>query len=213
MRDCLFVVADKNMEGTLRGIFSRSEYHRTLGTGPFDFDPHQDLIVAHGQNDPGLYTRANELLRPYVGSHRHAVVIMDAAWSGAPPVDAIRNRLGVHLHDAGWTGDTGCAVVIDPELERWVWQDSPHVCAALGHGGEFGDLRASLTDQGFWREGEPKPHQPKEAVEWALRRARLPRSSSIYQRLAGQVSLRRCQDPAWITLVAALRAWFPASGG
>jgi hypothetical protein len=211
MRDCLFLVADKNMEGTLLGLLSRPACHRSLGTGPFDFDPRHDLIVAHGQNDPGLYTRANELLRPYVGSHRHAVVIMDAAWNGAPPTEVIRNRLAAHLGDAGWVGNAGCAVVINPELECWFWQDSPHVCTALGHTGDYATLRIALAARGFWRDDAAKPHQPKEAVDWALRRSHLPRSSSIYRKLASLVSVRGCLDPAWLTMVVALREWFPAA--
>ena len=119
MRDCLFLVADKNMEGTLKGLFMREAFHRVLGCGRFDFDFRQDLVVAHGQNDPGLYTRANAFLRPYASSHRHAVVIVDAEWDGSPGEGAISHRLDEHLAHAGWGGGNGCAVVIVPELENW----------------------------------------------------------------------------------------------
>lgn len=209
MRDCLFLVADKNMEGMLKGFFSRDVFHRTMGCGHFDFDSRKDLRVAHGQHDPGLYTRANEFLQPYARTHRHAVVMVDAEWSGSPGKDAIAGRLAKHLISAGWSDGNGCAVVITPELENWVWQDSPHVCTALGFDGAYAALRQALEAEGFWRSDEAKPDRPKEAVEWTLRRSRKPRSSAIYQGLAKQVTLRRCTDPALGALRNALVGWFP----
>lgn len=209
MRDCLFLVADKNMEGILKGLFSRPHPHRTLGCGPFGFDPKQDLIVAHGQNDPGLYTRANALLQPYARSHRHAVVMLDAAWEGSPGAAPIVQRIQAHLTQAGWPGNAGCAVVISPELENWVWQDSPHVSQSLGFPGEYAQLRADLVARAYWQTDAAKPHQPKEAVEWSLMRARKPRSSAIYEQLASKVSTRHCIDPAFHALLTALRRWFP----
>lgn len=209
MRDCLFLVADKNMEGMLKGFLSRDAFHKALGCGSFVFDPKQDLLVAHGQNDPGLYTRANEFLQPYANSYRHAIVIVDAEWDGSPGPDIISQRLHGHLTRAGWLDDCGCAVVISPELESWVWQDSPHVCSALGFDGTFADLRAALETQGFWHPDKAKPHRPKEAVEWALRQSRKGRSSAIYQQLAMRVSVRGCSDVAFQALRDALLRWFP----
>ena len=209
MRDCWFLVADKNMEGMLKGFFSRDVFHRAMGCGHFDFDWRQDLLVAHGQNDPGLYTRANEFLQPYARTHRHAVVIVDADWSGSPGRDAIQQRLNQHLLNAGWLDGSGCAVVIDPELENWVWQDSLHVCSALGSDMKFAALRAALEAKGFWQPNEAKPDRPKEAVEWVLRQSRMGRSSAIYQDLATRVTAKGCTDQAFHTLKNALLRWFP----
>jgi hypothetical protein len=209
MRDCLFLVADKNMEGMLKGFFSREAFHHAMGCGHFNFDYRQDLVVAHGQNDPGLYTRANEFLQPYASSHRHAVVIVDAEWDGSPGEGVISQRLLEHLIRAGWANDRGCAVVIAPELENWVWQDSPHVCSALSFDDQFSVLRAKLENQGFWQPNEAKPDRPKEAVEWVLRQSRKGRSSAIYQQLAMRVTARGCTDQAFQTLRNALLRWFP----
>lgn len=212
MRDCLFLVADKNMEGMLKGFFLRDAFHQAIGCGHFDFDLRQDLLVAHGQNDPGLYTRANEFLQPYASTHRHAVVIVDAEWGGSPGEDAISQRLNEHLLNAGWLDDRGCAVVIAPELENWIWQDSPHVCAALGFDGTFAVLRAELESKGFWQPNEAKPARPKEAVEWMLRQSKKGRSSAIYQQLAARVTARGCTDQAFHALRNALLRWFPPAG-
>lgn len=209
MRDLLLLVADKNMEGMLKGYLSRPGIHAALGCGQFVFDARRDLHVAHGQNDPGLYTRAKEFLQPYARTHRHAAVVMDEAWDGSPGSVEIQRRLSDHLTQAGWAPAASCAVVIAPELENWIWQDSPHVCTHLGQEGSFADLRQQLERSGFWRQGESKPHCPKEAVEEILRRNRIPRSSAIYRDLAARIGTQGCTDPAFLTLRDAMRRWFP----
>lgn len=209
MRDCFFLVADKNMEGMLKGFFSRPDFHRAIGCAPFEFDARQDLKVAHGQNDPGLFTRANALLQPYANMYRHAVVIVDADWDGSPGAAAIQQQIESHLQNAGWSGSHGLAIVIDPELENWVWQSHREVAAKLGFSGEFEALRALLMDAGFWRTNENKPYRPKEAVEWLLRRNRKSRSSALYQQLAIVVPVGRCTDAAFVKLKAMLCEWFP----
>lgn len=209
MRDCFFLVADKNMEGLLKGFFLRKDFHLSLGCSPFQFDAKQDLLVAHGQNDSGLYTRANELLCSYRKTHRHAVVMLDAEWDGSPGAAVIRERMSHHFEQVGWATDTACAVVIEPELENWIWQDTPHLCAALGYQGSFDELRSELERQGAWPISEQKPPRPKETLESLLRNARKPRSSSLYQDLAGLVSVRRCTDTAFQILLMSLLRWFP----
>jgi hypothetical protein len=81
MRDCIFLLADKNMEAAFSGFFTRSEFHMSLGIREFEFDPQQDIIVEAG-NDPGVYTRAHQLISPYLKTHRYAVVVLDNAWEG-----------------------------------------------------------------------------------------------------------------------------------
>jgi hypothetical protein len=197
------------MEGMLKGYLSRPGIHAALGCGPFTFDPRQDLRIAHGQNDPGLYTRAKEFLQPYAKSHRHAAVVMDAEWDGSPGVTEIEQRLHVHLEQAGWPLERACAVVIAPELENWVWQDTPHVCEHLGFSGTYAELRSQLEKKNYWRAGEAKPFRPKEAVEEILRLHKIPRSSAIYRELAERIKTSGCTDSAFLKLRDAMRCWFP----
>ncbi len=56
---------------------------------------------------------------------------------------------------------------------------------------------------------QAKPTDPKRAMEAALRQARRPRSSAIFLDLASRVSLRGHNEPAFLRLSHALRAWFP----
>ena|GEM_PF-3162286 len=43
----------------------RHNFHLSLGTAPFEVDLRKDIIHDAQGKDPGIYTRAHELLRPY----------------------------------------------------------------------------------------------------------------------------------------------------
>ncbi len=90
----------------------------------------------------------------------------------------LERTVGERLHTSGWS-DRGAVVVLDPELEVWVWSDSPHVDRALGWHGRTPPLRDWLSERGLWDAGAPKPGDPKRAVEEALRHVLIPRSSAI----------------------------------
>ncbi|MBX6387507.1 MAG: hypothetical protein IRZ08_00665 [Frankia sp.] len=202
LRDVVFLVADGSMEQLLRGFFGRAGYHRTLGCGRFDVDPAQDVIVA-ARRDPEVYGLAHELLRPYLSSHARAVVMLDNDWKGSPGTEKIRADVGRRL--AGlW--DEYAVIVIDPELEAWIWQENPHVATALGCPPEF---RGLLERAGHWPAGRAKPPNPKEALEYLRDRHQADRSKAVFRRLAARISVKGCIDPAFLQLRDTLRDWFP----
>lgn len=100
--------------------------------------------------------------------------------------------------------------MLDPELEIWIWGDSPHVPKILGFESDQLSLRKWLADHQYLRKPASKPHAPKEAMEELLRFKKKPRSSSIYSEMARTVGFERCQDAAFLKLKETLRAWFPA---
>lgn len=208
MRDCLFLLADKNMQATFEGFLGRQGFHQSLGCGAFNFDPRHDIAVAAGDNDPGLYTRGHELLRPYQATHRHAVVVLDAEWEGSPGRDAITEHLCREIGATGWADGVYKVIVIDPELENWIWQQNDHVARGLGFGNS-NELMADADLQRAWPATQPKPSSPKEILEALLQKRRIPRSSAIYKQITSQVSIRRCQDSAFQLLLGTLQAWFP----
>jgi len=211
MNDLLFLVADKDMAEAVAGLLERDQVHRVIGCRPFDFDSRRDIKVAAGQNDPGLYVRANELLRLLSADYRRAVVIVDEAWEGSPGAEAIEQRLQAHLADAGWSADAALALVVCPEADVWLWSDSPHSATALGWP-SWAELRPALEGEGWISPGQAKPDRPKEAAEWALRNCghKAPRSATLYRQVASRVSVNRCEDTAVERLLNTLRAWFPA---
>jgi hypothetical protein len=198
-RDLVVLIADKNIEGALRGLLSRP---RSLGLREISCD-----LYVHPERDPGCLLRGHHFLKPFAHKYAHALVIFDREGSGREAERAfLESEVEDRLSSSGWD-DRAAAVVIDPELEVWVWNESPHVESALGWSGDM-SLKDWLTQKGWLREGETKPAQPKTAVEEALRLARRPRSSALYQELARRVSTDRCIDAAFLKLRRTLAGWF-----
>jgi hypothetical protein len=168
-----------------------------------------DFFV-HPEKDPGVLGNAHEFLLPFVRTHFHTLVFLDREGCGREELTKteLETQIENNLKKTGW-GDRGQVIVLDPELEIWVWSDSPHVDHELGWGKRQPDLRTWLRNKGFLTEGEEKPFRPKEALESVLRSVKRPRSSALYQALARKVSLEKCSDPAFLKLKSVLREWFP----
>ncbi len=213
MRDILFYVADGNMKEAIRGFMERAGLEQRVGCGPITFDARRDIKVAKGQNDPGVYTRAAELLRPFVGEYRHVVVIVDEEWEGSPGADEIRTRLQAHLAAVGWA-DTGLALVVRPEADIWLWTDTDHTAQALGWPG-WSELSQALRAENWLEEESIKPERPKEAAEWALKNGgeNIKRSSALYRRVTSKVAVSRCTDDSVEALIATLQACFLRDAG
>jgi hypothetical protein len=100
-------------------------------------------------------------------------------------------------------------VVIDPELEVWLWQrGNPHIARAFRYN-ESVSLEVFLETAGFWSTAALKPVRPKEAVRLLLQRYRGGVPMVVYARIIENISVRGCQDPAFNLLAAALQRWFP----
>ena len=208
MRDCVFFVADKSMSETFAGFFSRPDRCQQLNCGPFEFVRSEDLFVAAGQNDPGLYTRADELLRPFQNSHRRAVVALDCDWDGSPGQAAILDAIARQMMESGWDGERFVVIAIEPELEQWIWQDSTVLETALRHQGPP-SLRSVLAQRDLWPAGLAKPPQPKEAFIQVQHENGVKKSSAIFGRIAKEVQIAGCTDAEFLKLAQTLRAWFP----
>ncbi len=193
------------MEAAIGGVLER---HQALGIRRIDY-----AIRVHTENDPGCCLRAHELLRPFCRRYSKALVVFDREGSGKEglPRTTIEEEVEQSLATSGWSDDRARVIVIDPELEAWVWSDSPKVDDSLGWTARKPDVRESLRQHDFSIADNGKPERPKEAMEAALRSVRKARSSAIYAELAAQVSLRRCVDPAFNKLKTTLQEWFPAT--
>lgn len=201
--DLVILVADKDLESAIRGLIGR---HPALGIRPVRYK-----LLVHPEHDPGCYRRAADLLRPAQATHEYALVVFDFEGSGA--TGDRQNAEGVvfgELSRSGWA-DRAAVIAIAPELEQWVWSDSPEVDQCLGWVPDLsaGTVRDWLEAEGFWQADAAKPQRPKEALERVLRRLRRPRSAALYGKLAERVSFKRCNDPAFLKLCETLQAWFP----
>jgi hypothetical protein len=133
--------------------------------------------------------------------------MIDAEWAGSPGAARIRAHIVDGCERSGWVRNDVVAVVLDPELETWIWQDSPIVESVVGYSGS--SLRQELASSGAWPLASAKPPRPKEALEAQLRRNRIPRSSALYRQIAERISVKGCVDPAFAELRTALQRWFP----
>lgn len=202
--DLVVLVADKNMEAAVGGLLSRPQ---ALGMRPIQFD-----VYIHPYRDPGCFDSGHDFLRPFTRQYAHGLLMFDRVGSGQDQRSGVELETETQrrLSSNGWD-DRADAIVLDPELEVWVWSDSPHVDRCLGWEGRSPDLRTWLRDQSLWQRSTAKPSDPKTAVESALRLVRKPRSSSIYADLANSVSVQRCKDTAFMKFRQTLAGWFPST--
>jgi len=201
--DLVLLAADKQMAETLRGILSRPE---ALGTRDVSF-----TVNTHPKRDPGCRTDAHRFLRSFHTDFHHALVLFDydgCGASGRSSPREIERNVEDRLQQTGWRNRARC-VVIDPELEVWVWSDSPEVDRCLGWERSSQRVRSWLRERGRWPSDSSKPLDPKDSLEEALEEVRQPRSSSLFRELAETVSLSRCEDASFHRFREILQEWFP----
>lgn len=224
MRDCVFLVADSHMQAAFSAFLSLEHKAEKLGCAPFRFNSESDLVLAG--NDPEVFRRGHHLLRPYLRTHRHAALVLDFAFGHKLRAHDITETLAKNMQAVGWEPGRFVIVLIVPELEQWFWQDDPSVQQEVffrdlppGERATAGSLREFIAAQAdgegsLWQSGQPKPRDPKQALERALiafrRRSSPP---ALFAEVFRRISVQRCQDPAFLTLRAALQAWFPAVSG
>lgn len=206
MKDLVVLAADKDMEFALKGLLGRPE---AVGIRSISFD-----IFVEPEHDPACALRGAEFLANFAEQYSHALLMFDHEGSGKEGMsrDALQNDCDEAFRRSAW-GDRARAIVLEPELEAWIWSDSPHVDDVAGWSGHDPQLRQWLVDNGWLADGASKPARPKETFEAALREARRPRSASLYKRLADQVSVRRCTDVSFVEFCETLRGWFPREEG
>lgn len=198
MRDLILLVPDKNTEFTVRGALSRPE---ALGIREIDFQ----LLVEPGR-DGGVRRRGSQVLGVQQARFAHALLLLDHEGSGSEigPVE-LEAQLDQSL-SVMW-GDRAKAIVIDPEVDVWMWGAETHLRSMVDW--RFPeDIRPWLVAQSFVFAADGKPARPKEALEAAFRRAQTPRSSARYEQVARRISLTRCKDDAFLRLRTTMVGWF-----
>jgi hypothetical protein len=199
------LVADEDQHQTFAELLKR---HQSLGIRKISF-----RVIKHSQHDPGCYNKSALLMSTFLGRAQRGLVVFDRDGSNAPGALSVRDiEAEVRRQNvvAGWGESAIECVVIEPELESWVWSPSPHVSTVLGWGDRRDELDAFLQSRSYKTNEHGKWTPPKEAMEEALLRAgKAKRSASYYAQLAEKVSIQRCTDPAFLRLLNILRAWFP----
>jgi hypothetical protein len=201
MKDLVVVAPDSNTEQTLYGLLER---HKALQIRRIEY-----RILVHPERDPGVLQRGASLLAEIdaLNAFRYALLIFDREGCGREMLTSseLEQQVQQQLDMSGWQ-ERSAVVVIDPELESWVFATSPHVVDVFA-GGDAEVFQRVV--ESFPKTPLGKPQKPKEAVEKLLRQKAIVRSSALYKELASRVSLKGCIDPAFQRLCAILRSWFP----
>ena len=237
MKPLLLFVADSECAGTLRGFFERPKFHTSLGCGPIEvdgvvFNPEQDIRV-HPGHDPGMWTDPHTVLQAEHKNFQHAFIILDAAWDGAPPAEQIVSDIeGLVQARASWERSRFEVILIQPELEAWIWQRNPHVAEAFEFTGCDAELWTFLASQALrldkerkkhrfvpanplaqlppaWPTNQAKPENPKGLVEALAHLCQSGPTSGIFNEISSTISVRGCKDLAFLRLRDTLRRWFP----
>ena len=203
--DLFVLVADSQIQRTVETLLT---YRRAaLNIREISYE-----IRRHPRQDPGCRTQSVALVETIRTSHEKAIVVFDFEGCGENRLDAheLEDRLEQELQMRGWEPDRVAYIVIAPELEVWAFGADPgHLRLAAGWT-EPETIHEWLVSNGHWALDTPKPQNPKAALESLLLRSHRTRSARLYEELARNVSLTRCQDRAFRKFRDTLRRWFPA---
>ena len=201
--DLVILVPGKDEREILDGLLASRR--PSLGIRNIEYD-----FATAPMRDSGCFHNGHSLLRTFCERASRALVLFDHHGSGQQDQDVswVEEDLRARLAANGW-GERAQVVVVEPELETWIWSPSPVVDEVLGWRGRAPPLREWLKGRGDWPNNRSKPRNPKASVGAALREAGIPRSPRLYRKLAERVSLARCDDRAFQRFVDLLQAWFP----
>ena len=203
--DLIVVTADSQMSLTVEALLN----HRRQALSIADFTAD---VVTHPNRDPGCRTDAGRLLNPRRQTHGKAMVLFDFDGCGERHLSpqGLETSLETQFADQGWGPDRVTFVVIEPELEAWLFGASYlQIERAVGWSQDQ-SIRNQLIESGYLTPGSSKPSDPKAAIESVLYRQKRPRSGRLFADLAQRVSLARCQDRAFQKFRSTLQRWFPA---
>lgn len=205
MKDLVVLAADKQMQRTIEALLA--DRRGALRIADITVD-----VLRHPQKDSGCRTASDMLLAPSRNRYRKAVAIFDYHGSGEKNLrpEDLEYSLEQRYESRGWGPDTVVFVIIDPELESWLFgAPFQRIEHAIGWS-QATSLQDWMVSRRHLSQGEIKPQDPQAAIDAALRLQKKPRTSKIFTDLARTVSLARCQDRAFQKFLATLQRWFPA---
>lgn len=200
-RDLYVLVADEDQRRVIETLLVRRR--RALGIQEVDY-----RVEKHPQRDAGVFKNGPKFLNLVSREFSRAIIILDAQFGRDPQPSASELKADLaHRIDTGPWEQKPLVLVIQPELEAWVWSNSPRVGEILGM--RLAQIRETGAGHGFWSAGSAKPERPKELLELIVRRTkgRGP-APAEFVALAERVGVDRCSDPAFCELRDTLRNWF-----
>lgn len=202
-KDLVIVTADQDAEFTVKRLLQRE-------LGMFDIAAFTWEVIRHPGRDSGCRVRSKDLLRDLQNSYRYAIVVFD--FEGCePPRGHTKLQVAAavegDLARNGWR-DRSKAILIDPELENWIWMRHDRMAQAIRWEGQQ-ELYGWLEERALVDPGQAKPPRPKESLHKVLRQKQVRPSASQFDAIATMAPLRQCTDPAFKELMDTLAGWFP----
>lgn len=128
-RNLVVLVADNQQKRTVATLLTKRSRSLDIQEIPIDIDSD---ILSHPNRDPGVFDGAGRFLAVFAQQYEHALVLIDAEWEGSPAsAEEIERKIQDDLNKNGWQGRSA-VIVIEPELEIWVWSSSRHVPELFG---------------------------------------------------------------------------------
>lgn len=166
------------------------------------------VVERHMYHDAGCRTRCSDWLRRFINAYDYAIVVFDRDGCGSGGTrEEIQAEVESTLNINGWR-DRCRAIVIEPELESWVWNSTQATARLLGWG-RYSELRKWLENHDLWPKNSPKPPDPKQALDRVRKDKRLRRSATLFEDIAKEARMGQCQDTAFVEFKSTLQAWFP----
>jgi hypothetical protein len=211
--DLIAVVPDGAIEQVVTNLLEQRVSQ--LGISKIKFEVKKDIF-----HDNSSEAATVDLLRGYIRTHRYALVIRDLEGSGwendgaAELEAAFRDRIRAN----GWP-DRVEVIALEPEIEAWLRFDSAAFQSLIeqqarskkpANGAAVSRIVASATQANGGATGN-KPKRPKEVFESVLAEFGIPRSNSLYGRLAKQEVLSGCRVGSFNRFSQILTGWFPST--
>ena len=201
MKDVIFLVADNNIKYLMEALLKRIPQIERINNFTYD-------VVVDTNRDPGVYNNSSKILRLYLNLYKYAITICDYEGCGVEcdlrRID-IEQKIEADLDRNGWT-DRCASIVVDPEIENWIWVHYSHMQHAINWNRPE-TIHQWASNNGWLKNNNNKPSRPKEAFEAALKLVRTPRSSALYKQIASSASYKKCTDPAFNKLLLTLKQW------
>jgi hypothetical protein len=202
MKDLVILVADKDMQFALQGMLERFQALRIRKIS-YDFR-------VHPQHDAGVRVDGASVLAAEHRRFKHALMVLDHEGCGFEDKPALELESQLDAELAQTWSTCAKAIVVEPEVDVWVW-GSDNALQDVFRWQHSEGIRSFLSSKGFEFNVRGKPIRPKEALDELRPIHKIPRSSSLYERITSKISLQNCSDPSFQRLCSWLQQWFPAS--
>lgn len=206
MSDLFILVADLDIENVIKTLIDRLAKRNSISLPNYWIDKHPN-------SDPGCFSEGVDFLREtnIRARFKHLLIVFDKEGSGRETWSAerISEDLVKRLVQSGWEENLVSCIVLEPEIENWIWTDSSHTPEAMGWGKNLDELKTWLKEKKNFRFlSNGKPERPKEAALAATKEKRI-RFNQIHQQIAEKVSLELCSSPSFLRTKECLETWFP----